>query len=553
MNEEIGSFKENIRRTFIRFSLVPVASIVTAAILLFSVAWITFTASFNARDNKVIAEEIDRRMDVYYGMIEDMERNIRENDMVVDRDVIYSILYDRTKEFGQIGNLMLFKEDESAVFSSVHYFPDFAVSKGYENWGPWNFVKKYRGKTETILIDGNICVVRGIYQGDLLRYAIFYVVPKMTIANVSPGENRYLFVTDQYGWLYTANNNILQNQLGRVDSKIISKNGYMKIDGKIYYSYKTVTDSGITVITVNSLGQSLILVSVLVAILTVIFIAITIIAYKSTDSSSERYTSDIEKIEEAFERVQNGDLDTKLDTNSSIEFKTIAYDFNEMLASLKEHMDKNKELAENVAFTQVKQLESQFNPHFLFNTLDNIRFMARFDAAAADKMIVSLSGILRVTLRETREEISVKEELDNLQFYFNILQIRFNKRFSYSIDVEKDVMNCQMPKLLLQPLVENAVKYGFNGKEKLSVVIRGYHHNDKLIFVCQDDGAGIAEEVLKEIKENLKNERNQSNHYGLYNIHRRIVLMYGDGYGLDINSKENEGTKVSLKLPKKEM
>lgn len=134
MNEEIGSFKENIRRTFIRFSLVPVASIVTAAILLFSVAWITFTASFNARDNKVIAEEIDRRMDVYYGMIEDMERNIRENDMVVDRDVIYSILYDRTKEFGQIGNLMLFKEDESAVFSSVHYFPDFAVSKGYENW-----------------------------------------------------------------------------------------------------------------------------------------------------------------------------------------------------------------------------------------------------------------------------------------------------------------------------------------------------------------------------------------------------------------------------------
>ena len=240
-----------------------------------------------------------------------------------------------------------------------------------------------------------------------------------------------------------------------------------------------------------------------------------------------------------------------LNTDSSKEFITIGSDFNEMLKGLKDQIEQNKELATNVAFSQLKQLESQLNPHFLFNTLDNIRFMAKIDAAAADKMIVSLSGILRYTIKDMREEVPLREDLNALQYYLNILQIRFNKRFKYEINVGDDIMDCLIPKLLLQPILENAIKYGFDGREKLSVKIRGYQITDKLVFVCEDDGAGIKEDKLNELRESLNKDINETNHYGLFNIHRRVKLMYKGDYGLDIDSKPDEGCTVRIVLPKR--
>ncbi|MBQ3889769.1 MAG: sensor histidine kinase, partial [Lachnospiraceae bacterium] len=293
------------------------------------------------------------------------------------------------------------------------------------------------------------------------------------------------------------------------------------------------------------------IIMLLIGVIVFVFMGIVLITYRSTDKNSEKYTQDIKKIETAFEAVSNGDFNVSLNTDSSKEFKTIGSDFNEMLNGLKDQIEKNKELATNAAFSQLKQLESQLNPHFLFNTLDNIRFMAKIDAAKADKMIVSLSGILRYTIKDMRQEVPLFEDLDALQYYLNILQIRFNKRFKYEINVGDDIKDCLIPKLLLQPILENAIKYGFEGREKLSVKIRGYQMADKLVFVCEDDGAGIDEERLSEIRRSLEKEENESNHYGLFNIHRRIKLMYKGDFGLSIDSKINEGCTVRIVLPKK--
>ena len=112
-------------------------------------------------------------------------------------------------------------------------------------------------------------------------------------------------------------------------------------------------------------------------------------------------------------------------------------------------------------------------------------------------------------------------------------------------------MQCLIPKLLIQPLLENAVKYGFVGREKLHVSIKGYEEKGKLIFICQDDGAGIEEELLEEIRRQFSMEKNTSTHLGLYNIHRRIRLMYKEDYGMQIESRQNEGVTVRLLLPYK--
>ena len=351
--------------------------------------------------------------------------------------------------------------------------------------------------------------------------------------------------------MYLSNAPGLSDEFGQINAKLEGRSGYARIEGQRYLCNESRLLKGLRIYTFTDINRSIRVTTILMIIIVGIFVAMIFITYRSTARSSEVYTRDVKKIEDAFEAVSQGDLDVNLNIGSSKEFQTIGNDFNEMIDGLKMQIERNRELAENAAFSQVKQLESQFNPHFLFNTLDNIRFMAKIDAAAADKMIVSLSGLLRYSIRETRDEVTVSEDLQHLQFYLNILQIRFNKRFAYNINVAEDIMNCLIPKLLMQPLLENAVKYGFGTKEKLTVNVSGYQIQEKLIFVCEDDGVGIDEDQLNEIKEQLADPSESAAHFGLYNIHRRIQLMYKGDYGLDISSKKGEGTVVRLTLPKK--
>ena len=550
MSKKTGSFQENIRGTFIKYSLVPVAVIVTAALFLFVFSWIMFMAHFNEQENGAIVSEITRTMNICNEMMSDVADSLVDNNFEVQDSEIFSILYKRTADFGEMGNLIILSSDHKTLFSSKKSVPRFLTGREYYDWGIWHQIYKNKNSVNTILYNKNLYVTYGLYEGSNLKVAVVYAVPGEAITSNISAQARYVIITDNNGWVYASNTKKLQDDFGKEVQVFTDKTGYIRYDGNIYYSNRNDTGKGLVVSTINDISRSVHLIYVLIAIIVVIFGAIALVTIRSTKVSSEKYTKDIRKIEDAFEEVQNGNLDAKLDTNSSTEFTIIADDFNEMLQGLKDQIQQNKELAEHAAFSQVKQLESQFNPHFLFNTLDNIRFMAKIDAAAADKMIVSLSGLLRYSIREMREEVTVKEDLENLQYYLNILQIRFNKRFAYSIDVTEDIMEYLIPKLLIQPLLENAVKYGFNGQEKLSVNVRGYQMKENLIFVCEDDGAGIEEDMLREIQENLKKEDNATAHYGLYNIHRRIRLMYKGDYGLDISSKKNEGTVVRLTIPK---
>ena len=550
MTREKGSFQDNIRRTFIRFSIVPVATIVTVLLVLFVFSWEVFTASFNKQENENIADEITRITNIYYEMMDDVYDVLKEKEESFSSDDIFRVLYGRTEEFGEIGNLYILSGEQEILFTSKGSAPKLITESTYKNWGALRAVNLNKEDTVTILYDKTLYIVKGVYEKNRLKFAIIYTVPGDVISQAASGQNRYIVITDKNGWIYASNNRIFRDNLGQIDKQIADKTGYIKYNGTVFYSYRSHIDKGLFVYTFTNVGRSIEIITILTAIIAVIFVAIALITLRSTAKSSLEYTKDIKKIEDALEEVQNGNFDVSLNIDSSTEFKVIGNDFNDMLSGLKEQIRQNQELAENAAFSQVKQLESQFNPHFLFNTLDNIRFMAKIDAAAADKMIVSLSGLLRYSIREIREEVTVKEDLDNLQYYLNILQIRFNKRFAYKLDVAEDIMECLIPKLLIQPLLENAVKYGFGTKEKLTVTIRGYQMQEMLVFVCEDDGAGIKDEQLLEIQSNLKEDSNTTPHYGLYNIHRRIRLMYKGDYGLDISSKVDEGTTVRLTIPK---
>ena len=552
MSKEVRSFHENIKRVFMRFALLPVASIAAAALVLFVFFWNMFMAAGNRKDNTDISEKLAGIMDNYIGMVDETAQTISRKGPAISGNDIYPVIYEKTAEYGDIGNFLVLSSDGQVLFSSKNHAPSFITGKEYSNWGVWRKIRDSEGITSVVLYEGNLCVAKGIYQNSELIRAIVYIIPGEVISSAVGDRGRYVFVTDHNGWIYASNTKGLRDSFGRINEVLYSQIGYIRSGATTYYCHMTeLAGKNLRIYTVNDVTGSIRIIIMLVAVIAVIFAAISVITVKSTEISSERLTKDIKKMADAFEEVQKGNLDVSLDINSSKEFQIIGNDFNEMLGGLKNQIEQNKELEHNAAFFQVKQLESQFNPHFLFNTLDNIRFMAKIDEKAADKMIVSLSGLLRYSIREIREEVTVREDLDNLQYYLNILQIRFNKRFAYTMDVSEDIMDCLIPKLLLQPLLENAVKYGFAGREKLSVNIKGYQLTGQLIFLCEDDGAGIDEALLNEIKENLNEPTNKSSHYGLYNINRRINLMYNGSAKLDIMAKKGEGTLIRITIPKK--
>lgn len=575
--QKTTSFQENIRNTFIAYSLVPVFVVICLAFVLSVCSWRYTVIHYNQLDNQEICSQLDQVITAFSRTLDDISACdivYGQKETQVDKataNLLYDKLYQLKNDKQYHGSFYLLNDKQHVIFSfGADIFPGI-TSPEYGKWGILKQLgvgndeksKELEGTTASLEKNDSTDYVYVVLQQGVLfigrnmvnpstketMHLIFALSAADCSENISV-KNRQFIITDKMGWIYYTNRNGLRDNLSRIQDVLRSQNGFLNYEGHTYYvTSQTLEDVGMCVYTISDTQMSRNVIFLMIIVVLIIFLGLGIFTFYSTKRMSVKYTQDIDAIAKAFEKVEKGDLEVKLHTESSTEFQAIGKDFNLMIDGLKHQIEQNQEMAEHVAFAQVKQLESQFNPHFLFNTLDNIRFMTKIDLKAADKMIVSLSHLLRYSIREVREELTVREDLDNLQSYFNILQIRFNKRFSYEIDIEERIMQCLIPKLLIQPLIENAVKYGFIGQETLHVIIRGYEKQGKLIVICQDDGAGMEAELLEEIREQLKQDRNSSTHMGLYNIHRRIRLLYKEDYGMRIESAPGEGTTIVLTMP----
>lgn len=152
-------------------------------------------------------------------------------------------------------------------------------------------------------------------------------------------------------------------------------------------------------------------------------------------------TEDLYKLLDGMELARQGNLERTGAIDRDNEFKMIAEAYNETITSLKEQMENNQKMTELLALAQTKQLESQFNPHFLYNTLENIRYMCKLEPATAERMVFSLSKLLRYSLDGSREQVTLEEDLGHLNNYLSILEMRFGSRFEYKIDIAPECSN----------------------------------------------------------------------------------------------------------------
>ena len=225
-----------------------------------------------------------------------------------------------------------------------------------------------------------------------------------------------------------------------------------------------------------------------------------------------------------------------------------------MIGKLSDLIETVKIEQANLREAELKLLQAQINPHFLYNTLDTIIWLAEADKGAdVVNMVGALSNYFRTSLSKGNDRISLKEEELHVQSYLQIQQSRYKDILEYEIDIPVELGDCLVPKITLQPLVENALYHGIKNKRgKGKITITGYQDGKNIRLFVKDNGLGMSEERLKQVLKALNKQDDkglEKNFYGLYNVNERIRLYYGKEYGLRMKSIYQAGTEVEVILP----
>ncbi|WP_424767806.1 sensor histidine kinase [Paenibacillus sp. sgz302251] len=261
-----------------------------------------------------------------------------------------------------------------------------------------------------------------------------------------------------------------------------------------------------------------------------------------------RVLQPLKQIRVLMKNVENENFNTEMKVQGNDEITLLARSFNKMSQKLDEtinevHVSKIKQKE-----AELKALEEQINPHFLYNTLDLIYWMSRMEKAfETSKMINALSRLFRIGLNSGSGFTTVAREVDHLQSYLVIQQKRYQETISFTFDVAPETLDCKVTKIILQPLVENAISHGIeqNGGSG-RIDIRIYKEEDDLIYVISDDGAGADEQVILGLL-NMIGEDNKG--LGLKNINDRIKLNFGSRYGIEFHSSPEAGATVLVRQP----
>ena len=266
---------------------------------------------------------------------------------------------------------------------------------------------------------------------------------------------------------------------------------------------------------------------------------------------SRSITQPIQQLCDSMERVQEGDFSVSdIVVESQNEIGSLTKSFNVMTHRIQDLMEQNIREQEAKRKSELKALQSQINPHFLYNTLDSIIWMAEGKKnEEVVLMTASLARLLRQSISNEDEVVSIGQEVEYARGYLTIQKMRYKDKMEFQIEVDSSILHIPLIKLVLQPVIENAIYHGLKYKEsKGLLLVKGFMKNDNAVLQVIDNGVGMDEETLAHIYERHK-VNYQSNGVGVYNVQKRLQLYYGNEYGITYESKKGEGTTATITIP----
>lgn len=374
-----------------------------------------------------------------------------------------------------------------------------------------------------------------------------------SINGVTIGEKGFVFVMDQEdNIVYTPVNGIVY----RVNPKWVKAMEPMsvQIQGGSYQIRSELSPyTGWRTVGVFSMDEVMSSVNTIVYILfTCVIISLVLVVIVSF-KFSRTLTNPIFKLKRLMKQAESGDLTVRFNFQHNDEIGELGQSFNHMIARIDQLIQMVYVEQENKRTAEMKSLQEQIKPHFLYNTLDTISWMARdYDAEDIVRLVDALTNMFRIGLSHGKDIITVKEEITHVSNYLYIQKIRYKDKLNYVIHVDESLYAVEVPKLILQPLVENAIYHGVKAKRGGgTITITGVPEGENLVFTVQDDGAGMLQEKVEELNRRMSERSvlDEKKSFGLFYIRERIQLCYGKGYGVHVESALGEGTRVTITLP----
>jgi two-component system sensor histidine kinase YesM len=264
----------------------------------------------------------------------------------------------------------------------------------------------------------------------------------------------------------------------------------------------------------------------------------------------------IKKLQDLTTTITKNDLQALLSRENVDEITELGMSFNIMTGKIRELLEAKVREQENLKKAELKALQAQINPHFLYNTLDTIVWMAESNKTnQVIEIVRALSSFFRIALSRGKDWIPIRQEIEHVQNYLYIQKMRYRDILDYELEVDENILDSTILKLTLQPLVENALYHGIKNKRGGGMIrVRARKENSNLVLLTvQDDGVGLTPYKLSQIRASISNDSDQilqsETGFGLENVNKRIQLYYGKQYGLTVESQYHEGTRVTVAIP----
>lgn len=554
------SFKNELLLGFLLVAMVP---LVLSAALLVKVLENRINAEYRKRVETAIsessieiAEYLDNTDKIGLRIVgdSDIATGLKEADSWL-KNKAYARLYDITAEYRDTAYFEVYNEDGSCVFTT-------AQMTVYEELPPyWGILKTAKAHPDELIIrrvsqytlDESVCLqtARAITnEKDECVGFVVVSISKDTIRNLlknNAGGISCISIMDSY----------LEDVISTPDAidkgfheqlrtkKMRGQSDSLLDDGTSYYM-SDIDNTGLII----AMGIEPILtkdsIYTMYTVIGIIALASFIICIFASLITSSYFTRPVKELSDSMKKVEGGDLNVRVNSKRLDELGQLSDGFDKMTGRLQQNVERELRHQKELNDSNIAMMQAQLNPHFLYNTLDTIKWGAKeHNAPELATLASSLAGILRTSISGDNF-ITLEQELKLVNRYVEIQNIRFGGNIEYSVECPEELAEVRIPKLILQPIVENAIIHGFAENKEGFIFVNIYKNEDGLHIDVEDNGAGMEEEVLQKLS--LHDRNALKGHIGFYNVDTIIRLYYGNEYGLSAKNLKDGGCRVSMLL-----
>lgn len=509
-------------------------------------------ASNTVRNYTADMEEIMNLIEESYGREKEERDNALETLLRIRKDVIAVTSYD--------------EEGEMVDWWTGNYHLKERILKNL------SFIQRENGRGDRLLISEPhaetllenyypwvVSIRKDLKTGDGKKHAVVLDVRFSQIANyvdeVGIGQHGYCFIMDKNGNIvYHPQQQLIYSGLKSEQTDILTKAGDgTQVKKNVIYSIRSLDNCDWRIVGVSYIDELVTVkvrdaMRILLALIAFVLMTVFFSSFLLTHMISHPIQSLVEAMKD-FEA--NAEEFSYQPVHGSKEMIALSDSFDHMVCRIQDLMEKVRREEITLRKTELKALQAQINPHFLYNTLDAIGWMCEEGRSKdAVEMVDALAKLFRISISKGHELIPIEKEVEHAKSYLMIQNFRYKNQFTYSFDIEEECLPYLCNKITLQPIIENAIYHGINRMvDEGEICIRIYGEGNDIVFSVSDNGVGMSREQCESI---LKSEPGDQTGIGIKNVNDRIKIYFGEEYGITIESEPDEGTCVSIRMPKVE-